>query len=118
MRGARRRVPRRIGGVPGGRGAIGGLRTSRRVILFVVFLSAGGLILSWFLFQTFEIRSLRRELRALGEAQAEALHAQELLRARLAEADDLEAIETEARARLGWVMQGEEKVIFVLPEEE
>jgi cell division protein FtsB len=65
-----------------------------------------------------EIRSLRRELAALHAAEQAALFEQAVLRERLAEADDLGAVEEAARERLGWVLPGEEKVVFVPPEEE
>ncbi len=110
MMGGRRRqstyhAPRRFGRV-------------HRTTLFVVGATVlGGLVLSLFIIQALEIRSLRRDLAALHAAQEAALIEQAALRERLAEKDDLAAIEAEARERLGWVMRGEEKVIFIGEEE-
>jgi len=89
-----------------------------RTILYVAGLFACGcLVLALFVLQALEIQSLRRDLRDLQTAQQQAGIAQAKLRERLAEKDDPEAIEAEARERLGWVMRGEERVIFVDEEE-
>ena len=94
-------------------------KRSVRTAVFLVALSAiGGLVLSLFILQALEIRSLRRELNEINAAQQRALIEQATLRERLAEKDDPEAIEQEARERLGWVMRGEEKVVFIYEEEE
>ena len=85
-----------------------------RTALFAVGATAlGGLVLALFVIHALEIRSLRRDLEALHAAQEAAMIEQAALRERLAEKDDLAAIEAEARERLGWVMRGEEKVIFI-----
>ena len=106
MTGGRRRRPP-------DRGAATSKRMSRTGLYFVAFSAVGCLVLLLFVLQALEIRSLRRELQDLHVAQEQALIEQAALRERLAEKDDLEAIEEEARERLGWVTRGEEKVIFI-----
>lgn len=98
---------------PRHRGTAPPRRTNRAVVYLVVFSAVGCLVLSLFILHALEIRSLRRQLQDLRAAQQQALLEQSALRERLAEKDDPEAIEEEARARLGWVMRGEEKVIFI-----
>ena len=94
-------------------------KPSVRTAIFLVALSViGGLVLSLFTLQALEIRSLRRELGEINAARQRALIEQADLRERLAGKDDPEAIEQEARERLGWVMRGEEKVVFIYEEEE
>ena len=100
------------------RGAATSKRMNRAVVYVVELSALGCLVLSLFILQALEIRSLRRELQDLHVAQEQALIEQAALRERLAEKDDPEAIEEEARARLGWVTRGEEKVIFIGEEEE
>ena len=96
-----------------------GTATPKRAAVFIVALSTlGGLVLSMFILRALEIRSLRRELEELRAAQQQALLDQEALRERLAEKDEPSAIEREARERLGLVMPGEEKVVFIYEEEE
>jgi cell division protein FtsB len=90
----------------------------RSGLYIIAFSALGCLILSMFILQALEIRSLRRNLQDLNDAQQRALVEQAALRERLAEQDDLEAIEEEVRERLGWVKRGEEKVIFIGEEEE
>ena len=72
------------------------------VFCLVVFVSRG-----------LRLRSLRVELEAIHQEQAAALDRQEDLRAELALRDDLGAIEERARRLLGWVLPGEEKVLFI-----
>jgi len=100
------------------RGVTTSVRLNRSVVYLSLFSVLGCLVLSLFIVQALEIRSLRRELRDLNAAQQAALIEQAALRDRLAEGDDLGAIEEEARERLGWVMRGEEKVVFIYEEEE
>jgi cell division protein FtsB len=100
------------------RGAPTSKRINRTVLYFVAFSVLGCLVVSLFILQALEIRSLRRGLQDLHAAQQQALIEQAALRERLAEKDDLDAIEEEARERLGWVMRGEEKVVFIDEEEE
>lgn len=88
-------------------------------VLYLIALSVlGCLVLAMFILQALEIRSLRRELEDLRVAQQEGLAARVILREQLARKDDPEVIEDEVRERLGWVMRGEEKVIFIGAEEE
>jgi len=100
------------------RGATAPKRSARTAIFLVALSVVGGLVISLFILQALEIHSLRRELEELNAAQQQALIGQTAVRDRLAEKDDSEAIEQEARERLGWVMRGEEKVVFIYEEEE
>jgi cell division protein FtsB len=100
------------------RGAATSKRINRTVLYLVAFSVLGCLVVSLFILQALEIRSLRRGLQDLHAAQQQALVEQAALRERLAATDDPDAIETEARDRLGWVLPGEEKVIFIGEEEE
>jgi len=88
-------------------------RPSRRTILAATILALGCLLLALFVGRQLEIARRERTLRDLEVAHVDALCEQDVLRARLTEADDAEAVETLARERLGLVMPGEEKVIFV-----
>ena len=100
------------------RGATAPKRPVRTAIFLVALSVIGGLVVSLFIVHALEIRSLRRELDEINAAQQQALIEQTALRERLAEKDDPEAIEQEAREHLGWVMWGEEKVVFIYEEEE
>jgi cell division protein FtsB len=100
------------------RGAAAPKRIRRTGLYLAVFSVLGCLVVSLLILQALEIRSLRRGLQDLQAAQHEALIEQAALRERLAEKDDPEAVEEEARERLGWVLPGEEKVIFIGEEEE
>jgi len=83
---------------------------------WVVALAAGGVILSIaFLFTTraFRLQGLRSDLDRLHANQVAALAVQDALRDELSRVDDPEAIEERARASLGLVMPGEEKVLFI-----
>ena len=93
-------------------------RLNRTILYVGLFSALGCLVLALFVLRALEIRSLRRELRDLNDAQQAALIEQAALRERLAEGDNLGAIEEEARERLGWVMRGEEKVVFIHQEGE
>ena len=108
--GRKRRLPRR--------GVAAPQRHRQTVLRIVAFslLCCGVLVL--FTLQAFEVRRLRRDLDDLNVAQAGALGEQAALRERLGQKDNPQAIEDEARERLGWVMRGEEKVVFVGGEEE
>ena len=68
-----------------------------------------------FLFTTraLRIRGLRHQLASSQVGLEQALIDREDLEARLAEQDDLAAIEEAAREQLGWVRPGEERIIFV-----
>ncbi len=100
------------------RGAAFSKRIHRTILYLVAFSALGCLVLSLFILQALEVRSLRRELQDLHAAQQRALTEQAALRERLLEKDDPQAIEEEAREQLGWVLRGEEKVIFIGEEEE
>jgi cell division protein FtsB len=100
------------------RGVAFSKRIHRTILYLVAFSALGCLVLSLFILQALEVRSLRLELQDLHAAQQRALTEQAALRERLLEKDDPQAIEEEARERLGWVLRGEEKVIFIGEEEE
>jgi len=100
------------------RGAAAPNRVRRNILYLIVFSALGCCVLTLFILQTLEVRSLRRSLQDLQAAQQAALVDQAALRRRLAEKDDPKAVEEEARERLGWVLRGEEKVIFIDEEEE
>ncbi|MCK4571109.1 hypothetical protein KAT84_04065 [Candidatus Bipolaricaulota bacterium] len=72
----------------------------------------GGLI---FLFTVrgIRIRDLRYQLQSSLLGYEQALVERQDLESQLALKDDLASIEDAARERLGWVMPGEERVIFV-----
>jgi len=108
--GRRRRSLRRGVAAPAG--------LNRIAFHLALFSVLGCLVLSLFIVQALEIRSLRRELRDLNAAQQAAMIEQAALRDRLAEGDDPDAIEEAARERLGWVMRGEEKVVFIYEAQE
>jgi len=66
-----------------------------------------------FISRQIEIGRRGRLVVELAEARETALVDQTALREQLASADDLDAIELEARVRLGLVLPGEMKVVFV-----
>jgi len=59
------------------------------------------------------IRRLSQQVSALSVEEQSALNEQSALRARLAQKDDLKAIEDVAREKLGLVKPGEQLIIFV-----
>jgi len=85
----------------------------RRAVVGAVAAAFVLLLVAVFVGRQVEIARRARDLRASEEARAIAISEQEVLRARLAEKDDAAAVEAVARERLGLVMPGEEKVIFV-----
>jgi cell division protein FtsB len=89
------------------------LRLSRSAVVALTIVALGGLLLALFVGRQAEIARRHRTLRELEATRASALQEQDRLRARLAEANDDGAVEALARERLGLVMPGEEKVIFV-----
>jgi len=89
-----------------------GFRLDRRLFLVLVVVVVS-LLLSLFIGRHLEIKRFRRELVELHQAKDAASAEQEALRERLASADDPTAVESLAREKLGLVMPGEEKVIFV-----
>lgn len=74
------------------------------VILFLVSLYAVRFV---------TIRKLSQQVSALSVEEQSALNEQSALRARLAQKDDLKAIEDVAREKLGLVKPGEQLIIFV-----
>jgi len=90
----------------------------RATLLVVAAVVVGCSLITLFVVQALEMHALRRDLRDLHAAQQTALFEQARLRERLAKKDDPSAIEDVARERLGWVMRGEEKVVFIGEEEE
>ena len=89
------------------------VRLSPRLWLALALLVVSALIVTLFVSRQLEIARRERRLDQLELAQIEASQAQLELRDRLASADDPVAIEQAARERLGLVMPGEIKVIFV-----
>jgi len=66
-----------------------------------------------FISRQVEIARRNRRIGDLTSAHVIALDEQSALREQLASADDLDAIELEARKRLGLVLPGEVKIVFV-----
>jgi len=91
----------------------GGAGRKRRVAIAGSVALALLLLFALFITRWVRIRGLQSELLVIRDAQRTARFEQEALRARLALQDAPDAIETEARRRLGLVRPGEEKVIFV-----
>ena len=83
-----------------------------RWILLSCVLVVGGLL---FLFTTrgLRIRGLRNQMASSQIAYEQAWIERENLEAQLASQDDLSAIEEAVRIQLGWVLPGEERVIFI-----
>ncbi|MEA3355871.1 MAG: septum formation initiator family protein [Candidatus Bipolaricaulota bacterium] len=71
------------------------------------------LLCGFYLFKGIQIHRLEQELGLLSERKGSAIARQEQLRARLALRDDPNTIENLARAQLGLIRPGEEKVIFI-----
>ena len=88
-------------------------RLDRRIVLALAVAAVVCLVLTLFVGRQLEIGRRRRSLLDLGQARVAASTEQSDLRQQLGMADDLEIIEMLARERLGLVMPGEEKVIFV-----
>lgn len=87
-------------------------RGRSRWILLGCAIVVGGLVL---LFTTrgLRIRSLRHQMASSQVAYTQAWIEREDLEAQLASQDDLSAIEDAVRKKLGWVLPGEERVIFI-----
>jgi cell division protein FtsB len=85
----------------------------RRFVLAVVVAAVACLVLIVFVGRQLEIGRRRQRLGELVQAQVAASTEQDALRQQLGLVDDRETIEMLARERLGLVMPGEEKVIFV-----
>ncbi len=84
-----------------------------RHVLFVIVFVALGLLTSIYITRALQIGHLQHQIGTLLEQEKTALDRQTALRARLAQKDDPAAIEQVAHEKLGLVMPGEEKVIFV-----
>jgi len=89
------------------------LRPNRGFVLGFCLFAVVSLLAGLFIGRQLEIARRHRSLEDLTAARAIALDEQGALRDRLERRDDLETIETLARERLGLVLPGEEKVIFV-----
>lgn len=72
-----------------------------------------GALISLFTVRGIRILNLRQQLQCSLLAHDEAMIDRQELDIRLALKDDLGAIEDAAREQLGWMMPGEERVIFV-----
>lgn len=81
--------------------------------LLIVCLIMFGALISLFTVRGVRISALRRQYQSSLLSHAEAMAARQDLEAQLALQDDLTAIEDAAREKLGWVMPGEERVLFV-----
>ena len=89
-------------------------RQGRRLVLLGVLIVIIGLIASIYIGRFITIVRLQTQLSDLVEQERVALAVQVDLRARLALRDDPQAIEDVARAKIGLVKPGEEKVIFLI----
>ncbi len=92
-------------------------RTQRNSVLWILLGCAvvfGGLI-ALFTVRSVRILNLRQQLEHSIASRDAALVDRVDLEERLAMRDDLSEIEDAARERLGWVLPGEERVIFIEP---
>jgi hypothetical protein len=87
-------------------------RNGSRWILLGCVLVFGALVLL-FTSRGLRIRELRHQLTSARTAHEQAWTDHEILETRLALQDDLSEIEDAVREKLGWVMPGEERVIFM-----
>ena len=87
-------------------------RSRRLWLLLGCVIVLGGLVLL-FTVRGIRILDLSRQLQSSLLGYDEAMIEREYLEDRLALKDDLASVEDAARERLGWVMPGEERVIFV-----
>ncbi len=90
---------------------------SVRWILLCCALTVCGLT-TLFTVRGLQIQRLRHQLEASQEAIEQAWIDRENLEAQLALKDDLPTIEEAARRQLGWVLPGEQRVIFIDPADE
>ncbi|MGB2983831.1 MAG: septum formation initiator family protein [Candidatus Bipolaricaulia bacterium] len=88
-------------------------RPTRRTVLVTAAVALACLLAVLFVGRQLEVGRREGELGDLALAQAAALIEQDALRTRLEQRDDMEAVEALAREKLGLVMPGEEKAIFV-----
>jgi len=90
-----------------------GAQRSNRLWLLVGCVIVLGALISLFTVRGIRVITLRQQLESSLLAHNEAMIEQQDLENQLALKDDLDAVERAARERLGWVMLGEERVIFV-----
>ena len=88
------------------------LRNSSLWLIVGCVIVLGGLV-SLFTVRGIRVANLRHQLQSSLLAHDEAMIERQDLEHQLALKDDLDAIENAARERLGWVMPGEERVIFI-----
>jgi cell division protein FtsB len=84
---------------------------SRWILLGCAMVVGGSLLL--FTTRGLRIRDLRQQMASSQIAYKQAWIERENLEAQRASQDDLSAIEDAARSQLGWVLPGEERVIFI-----
>jgi cell division protein FtsB len=74
-----------------------------------------GSLISLFALRGVRIHTLRHQLEASQLGYDEAMAERQVLEDQLALKDNIDAIEDAAREKLGWVLPGEERVIFIDP---
>lgn len=89
------------------------VRFNSRLAVAISIFIVTALCIALFVTRQVEIVRRRQLVATLSWQREAALAEQDQLRDRLASADDLAAIELQARERLGLVLPGEEKIIFV-----
>ena len=90
-----------------------GAQRSNRLWLLVGCVIVLGALISLFTVRGIRILNLRQQLQSSVLAHDESMIDRQDLEDQLALKDDLAAIEDAVREQLGWVMPGEERVIFV-----
>ena len=101
-----------LSAVGGARRRDGAQRSKRLWLLLGCAIILGGLVLL-FAVRGVRILDLRRHLQSSQLGYEEAMIERQTLESRLARKDDLACIENAVREQLGWVMPGEERVIFI-----
>lgn len=84
-----------------------------RIVVLAAVVTVASLLLILFLSRQLEIAGRWRSIDEILRSAAAAATEQEALRDRLASSNDSDLIEQQARERLGMVMPGEEKIIFI-----
>jgi cell division protein FtsB len=74
-----------------------------------------GSLISLFALRGVRIHTLRHQFESSQLGYGEAMAERQVLESQLALKDNLAAIEDAAREKLGWVLPGEERVIFIDP---
>lgn len=90
-----------------------GAQRSNKLWLLVGCVIVLGTLISLFTVRGIRVSTLRQQLQSSLLAHDEAMIERQDLEDQLALKDDLDAVERATRERLGWVMRGEERVIFV-----